>query len=134
MNMEFTHNYTRQAAFSSLRTVLTQFVVRFVNQNPDVFEAISRSGAPFGGSCRPTRQQAMGLRADQPTQEELTLIQQQLDKLTEQVAQLTGKLNAAQPTPPERLLDTTRKPSAVSGKQIGIDRFWALQGKAQTMA
>ncbi|WP_375444953.1 hypothetical protein [uncultured Fibrella sp.] len=131
--MELTHSYTSQVAFSRLRSSLKQSITRFVNQNPDVFEAISRTGTPFGGSTRPARQ-ATDATIGQPTQQELALMQRQLNELTEQVAQLTSKLNASQPALPERLLDGTRKPSMAPGKQIGIDRFWALQEKKQTMA
>ena len=132
--MELTPSYTQKATFSRLRSLLTQPIVQFVNQNPEVFEAISRTGAPFGGTCLPTGQYETELTTALPTEQELVLMQQQLNELTEQVAQLTNKLNATQPASQERVLDTTRKSTADATKQIGIYRFWALQGKEQTMA
>ncbi|MBO0949142.1 hypothetical protein [Fibrella forsythiae] len=131
--MELTHNYKRQDTFSSLRALLTQRIVRFVTNNPDVFEAIARTGAPFGGSASllPTRR-PVDLQPTQTTQAELAQIQAQLQALTQQVAQLHTVLGEEQRTRQEQSVEKTRK--ATAGKLIGIDRFRALQGTSHRMA
>ncbi|RYF77855.1 MAG: hypothetical protein EOO39_02945 [Cytophagaceae bacterium] len=129
--MELTHNYKRQATSSSLRSLFTQRIVRFVTKNPDVFEAFARTGAPFGGSASlvPTHR-PVELQPTQATQADLAQIQAQLQTLTQQVAQLHFVLNGSQRGPQEQPVDKTRKTTITPGKLIGIDRFRALQATA----
>ncbi len=130
--MELTHNYKRQATFERLSTLIKQHLVRFINQNPTVFEALSRSGAPFGGSVLPVSQTTKSLKPFEATQEELVRIQQQLDALTRQVAQLTTQVNSSQSVAETRSVKRMQESSAPS-KQIGIYRFWALQAQSHSL-
>ncbi|MEZ0485252.1 hypothetical protein [Fibrella aquatica] len=116
--MELTHSYKRQAPFAGLRSLFNQRIEQFVNQNPVVFEALSRTGAPFGGSLRPLQHSAGGNNST-VSRHQLQRIQRQLDMLTKQVAHLSQQA--------EGIGSKTRE--AVPEKQIGINRFRALQEK-----
>ncbi|MEZ0539783.1 hypothetical protein [Fibrella arboris] len=135
MNRELTYSHRRQLSFGQLGAVLKQQLTRFINDNPTVFEAISRTGAPFGGNSLPTISRVFS--ADQPSplmHPELDLLRQQVDALTQQVAQLHQTLHDTEAIIQQRSAQHSRQATTTAGKQIGIDRFWALQGKSQVMA
>lgn len=133
MNMELTHSYKRQAAFTRLRSLLKEYIIRFINHNPEAFEALSRAGSPFGGNCLPMNQDSTSPKTVGATQQ-LACIQQQLEVLTSQVAQLTELVSAAQTTLAVRPAKPMQAPSAAWSKQIGIERFRALQAQAHSLA
>ncbi len=51
--MEFTHSYIHKANTTSTRALIGPMLLRFINKNASVFEALSRQGSPFGGNCSP---------------------------------------------------------------------------------
>ncbi len=116
-----------------LRSLLKEYIIRFINQNPEAFEALSRAGSPFGGNCLPMNQDAISLKPVEATQQ-LACIQQKLEALTSQVAQLTELVGATQPMSAVRPAKPMQAPSAAWSKQIGIERFRALQAQAHSLA
>nr|ARK13223.1 hypothetical protein A6C57_24400 [Fibrella sp. ES10-3-2-2] len=130
MNMEFTHKYTGRADGNSLRSTIKRYFQQFVNQNAAGFEAYSRTGAPFGGNALIAAQPSNGSQPSISPQDELVVIQQQLYALTNQVVQLTEKLDQAQATLAHQPAKPHREPTPA--RQIGIYRFWALQKQQAT--
>ena len=123
--MNLIHSYKREATDNSLVSLIKQFVIRFINEHPDVFEALSRSGSPFGGNCFPVRQYAADLDSVAVTRKEIARVQSQLEALTDQVARLNDRIDSAQ---------TPAKSESAPEKQIGINRFRALQAQSHSLA
>lgn len=132
--MELTHSYKRQAAFTRLRSLLKEYLIRFINQNPEAFEALSRAGSPFGGNCLPMSQGSTSSKIPEATQQQLACIQQQLEVLTNQVAQLAELVSSTQNTAALHSGKTSQESSKAWSKQIGIDRFRALQALSHSLA
>jgi len=128
--MELTHNYTRQADGSSLRSTIKRYFQQFVNQNVAGFEAYSRTGAPFGGNALIMALPNSGSQRRISSQDELVVIREQLFALTNQVVQLTEKLDRAQTALAQQPAKPHREPTPA--RQIGIYRFRALQKQQAT--
>ncbi|WP_461136066.1 hypothetical protein [Spirosoma lituiforme] len=50
MNFIHNHNTTNQATAGSLRNLVRESILLFINRHAGVFEALSRHQTPFGGS------------------------------------------------------------------------------------
>ena len=131
--MEFTPSYKqREPGFIGLGSLVKRSIVTFINEHSEAFEALARAGSPFGGNCLPMRQGASDHASVAMTRKQLLRLQVQLDALTDEVARLSTQIGAA------RQRTTSTHPAhqsyAAPEKQIGINRFRALQAESNSLA
>lgn len=87
-------------------------LLAFIDRHDGVFESLSRQATPFGGNWLPENRGAITAQA---TQAQLVSLQEQVDRLTKEIARLSAqnKALATQSAPPKT--------------PIGINRFRALR-------
>lgn len=91
---------------------MKRFLLSFVNQHSATFEALARSGTPFGGNWLTAKPKPATV------QDQLAGIQQQLTALNGQVAELGSTIKA------------THGSMADASDEIGINRFRAMRARS----
>ena len=130
--MELTHIHKNRITLTSLRAWFRQFLVTFINENADVFEALARQATPFGGNWLTNVQYSGKPERNKLDREQLTAVQQQLDELNRIVTRLSGQIDSSElvaPTPTGTTggRSAEANTSASSTREVGINRFRALQ-------
>lgn len=114
--MQLTHTYKSKANINSLYTLTKQTLFNFIDEHAEVFEALTRNGYPFGGNWLPVSRYAAEPKPADAIRKQLTGVQQQVDGLTQTVAQLSDRIGSVQ--------------SAPGINEIGINRFRALRARS----
>ena len=111
--MELTHIYKNNITRTNFRVWFRQFLLAFINEHADVFEALSRQATPFGGNWLTDSRHPGKPKSSKLNREQLTAIQQQLDELSQTVILLSEQIDSGELVAPT--------------DEIGINRFRALR-------
>ena len=135
--MRLTHSYKNNATLHDLRTMLRQSIVAFVGRNAETFNALVRSGNPFGANWLPKAltHHKSDVKSSATTDKELAHMQQQVNRLTltvislsNRVEILSSQLELASRNPAQSVVSINR-PAEAPKNEIGINRYRALQQK-----
>jgi TolA-binding protein len=134
--MELTHTYNSNKATSKPhQPALRQSLTAFLNKNTNVFEALTRGGAPFGGNWLPIQVRVTRAKTTKATSDSVAQLQQQLDELIHKVSTLSDQINGLQQAT-KAPIEMNRKQAnepvqpVTRPKQIGINRFRALKAQS----
>ena len=133
--MRLTHSYKNNATLHDLRTMLRQSIVAFVDRNTETFNALVRSGNPFGANWLPKAltHHKSDVKSSATTDKELAHMQQQVNRLTLTVTSLSNRVEQlssqlASRNPAQSVVSINR-PAEAPKNEIGINRYRALQQK-----
>jgi hypothetical protein len=131
--MRLTHSYKNNATLHDLRTMLRQSIVVYINRYAETFEALVRSGNPFGGNWLPltlTHDQS-DVNLSGTTKHELAHVQQQVNRLTHTVASLSNRVELLSSQlvtrNPEQQIISINRPAKAHKNEIGINRYRAVK-------
>ena len=119
--MELTQAYKNKVTKTGTETSFQKAVTSFVNRHADVFKALTRVGAPYGESIR--RQTTGSSIRNVVPEEQIDLLQQQLNELSQTIASLSDQVNA------HKVSAQANKMQTKATEDIGINRFRALQSE-----
>jgi hypothetical protein len=133
--MRLTHRYKNNATLHDLGTMLRQSIVAFVDRNTETFNALVRSGNPFGANWLPKAltHHKSDVKSSATTDKELAHMQQQINRLTLTVTSLSNRVEQlssqlASRNPAQSVVSINR-PAEAPKNEIGINRYRALQQK-----
>lgn len=131
--MRLTHSYKNNATFHDLRQMLRQAIVAFIDRHAEIFEALVRSGSPFGGNWLPVTKNSTEGKLSRKVDDELVFLHQQVETLNRTVAllndcveEVVSKLSAGTKSSSSGTSVTSAK---AHQNEIGINRYRALQQK-----
>ncbi|MDB5241619.1 MAG: hypothetical protein JWP57_2244 [Spirosoma sp.] len=138
--MRLTHSYKNNTTLHDLLTVLSRSIVAYVDRYSETFEALVRSGNPFGGNWLPITLDSTGLSTTKRGGNELVHVQQQINTLTQTVALLSNRVeqlsaqlstgtNSTACGTPARLTGSANRSVKNPTNEIGINRYRTLQEK-----
>ena len=116
--MELTQTYHNKATFTNQSpTSFGKMLTTFLRKHAQVFQSLTRGGAPYGESIRPNNARSVALTpAGGSPRHQLAQLQRQVNDLSQTVAQLRDQVDG-QPSPQR----------ADSTGQVGLNRFRALK-------
>jgi hypothetical protein len=133
--MRLTHSYKNNSTLHDLGTMLRQSIVAFVDRNAETFNALVRSGNPFGANWLPKAltHHKSDVKSSATTDKELAHMQQQINRLTLTVTSLSNRVEQlssqlASRNPAQSVVSINR-PAEAPKNEIGINRYRALQQK-----
>ena len=133
--MRLTHSYKNNSTLHDLGTMLRQSIVAFVDRNAETFNALVRSGNPFGANWLPKAliHHKSDVKSSATTDKELAHMQQQVNRLTLTVTSLSNRVEQLSSQlafrNPAQSVVSINRPAEAPKNEIGINRYRALQQK-----